>query len=147
MSKFIKKVLWLGAISGIGYAGFKMYQKISAISKLSKSLPEFLNNVYGEKPKININMVLSSITISVGFKQDVIDSNEDIQTTVTEYIEDFYPVLSKVKLNIEVFAIKVSDSPKKEDCDCGDDCNCDETDKDCNCGDDCNCEEDEETKE
>lgn len=138
MSKFVKKALWIGAISAVGYAGFKMYQKVSAISKLSKSLPEFLNNVYGEKPKININMVLSSVSISVGFKQDVIDNNEDIQTTVTEYIEDFYPVLSKIRLNIDVFAIKVTESPKDDDCNCG---------PDCDCGDDCECEEEEDAKE
>lgn len=147
MSKFFKKVLWLGALSAVGYAGFKMYQKVSAISKLSKSLPEFLNNVYGEKPKININMDLSSIKISVGFKQDVLDNNEDIQTTVSEYIEDFYPVLSKCKLNIDIFAIKVSDAQKNDDCGCGSDCECDEHDEDCDCGEDCNCEEEKETKE
>jgi hypothetical protein len=138
MSKFFKKVLWIGALSAVGYAGFKMYQRVSAVAKLSKSLPEFLNNVYGEKPKININMVLSSISISVGFKQDVIDNNEDIQTTVSEYIEDFYPVLSKIKLNIDVFAVKVTDSSKNDDCDCG---------PDCDCGDDCDCEEEKDIKE
>ncbi len=142
MSKFFKKVLWLGAFAGIGYAGFKMYQKISAISKLSKSLPEFLNNVYGEKPKININMDLSSLKISVGFKQDVLDNNQDIQTTVTEYIEDFYPVLSSARLNIDIFAITVTDSAKKDDCDCN--CNCDDETEDCDCGEDCDCENNKE---
>lgn len=145
MSKFFKKVLWLGALTGVGYAGFKMYQKVSAISKLSKSLPEFLNNVYGEKPKININMDLKSLKISVGFKQDVLDNNEDIQTTVTEYIEDFYPVLSTARMNVEIFAIKITDSSKKDDCDC--DCECDEDEQDCTCDDDCNCEEEKDTKE
>ncbi|MBI9031244.1 hypothetical protein JEZ13_04470 [bacterium] len=147
MSKFFRKVLWLGALTGIGYAGFKMYQKISAISKLSKSLPEFLNNVYGEKPKININMDLKSLKISVGFKQDVLDNNEDIQTTVTEYIEDFYPVLSKCKLTIDIFAVKVTDSAKQNDCDCGSDCECDEHEGDCDCGDDCNCDDEKDSKE
>jgi len=147
MSKFFRKVLWLGALTGIGYAGFKMYQKISAISKLSKSLPEFLNNVYGEKPKININMDLKSLKISVGFKQDVLDNNEDIQTTVTEYIEDFYPVLSKCRLTIDIFAVKVTDSSKQDNCDCGSDCECDEHEGDCDCGDDCNCDDEKDSKE
>ncbi len=142
MSKFFKKVLWLGALTGIGYAGFKMYQKISAISKLSKSLPEFLNNVYGEKPKININMDLSSLKISVGFKQDILDNNEDIQTTVTEYIEDFYPVLSSARLSINIFAITVTDSAKNDDCQC--DCGCDDNDENCDCEDDCDCQDEKE---
>jgi hypothetical protein len=146
MSKFVKKALWIGAISAVGYAGFKMYQRVSAIAKLSKSLPEFLNNVYGEKPKLNVNMDLSSIKISVGFNQDILDDNEDIETTVSEYIDDFYPVLSKIKLNINIFAIKVAEAPKDDDCDCGPDCDCHENDDDCDC-EDCNCEEEKETKE
>ena len=130
MAKFYKKMIWAGAISAVGFVGFKMYQRISAIAKLSKSLPEFLNNVYGEKPKININMVLTSVTISVGFNQDIIESNEDIQSTVIEYIEDFYPALSKIKLNVDVFPVQVSQTkPQQDDCcdgDCGDDCECEE---------------------
>lgn len=139
MNKIVKKVMWIGALSTVGYAGFRTYQRVSAIAKLSKSLPEFLNNVYGEKPKINVKMDLSSIKISVGFKQDVIDDNEDIQTTVTEYITDFYPVLSKAKLKIDLFAVNFSETPKDDDCTC----NCDENDPDCDCGDDCNCEDEE----
>lgn len=121
MAKLYKKILWIGGISAVGFAGFKMYQRVSAIAKLSKSLPEFLNNVYGEKPKVNINMNLVSVTISVGFNQDIVDDNQDIQYTVIEYIEDFYPALSKIKLNVDVFPVNVFETSSHGSC-CEDDC-------------------------
>lgn len=121
MAKFYKKVLWIGGLAAVGFAGFKMYQRVSAIAKLSKSLPEFLNNVYGEKPKVNINMNLASVTISVGFNQDIVDDNQDIQYTVIEYIEDFYPALSKIKLNVDVFPVNVFET-SSHGCCCEDNC-------------------------
>ncbi len=150
MAKFIKKVFWLGVISGVGFLAFKQYKRITAISKLSKSLPEFLNNVYGEKPKVNINYVINAVTIRAGFTQEIIDENEDIQSTITEYIEDFYPALSSLKMTVDVFTTEVTnteDAKKDHDCDCGnEDCDCDG--EDCDCDDpDCNCHDKEQVQE
>jgi hypothetical protein len=146
MAKVVKKLFWLGTISAIGYFGFKFYKRVTAVSKLSKSLPEFLNNVYGEKPKVNINMVFNAITVRTGFTQEILDENEDIQSTITEYIEDFYPSLSSLNLNVDVFTVEVSSNETTEECNC----NCGEHgDEECDCGDDCKCEESpaEETTE
>jgi len=101
--KFFKTLFVIGGTVAAGYFGLKLYKKISAITKLHKSLPEFLNNVYGEKPTLHINHNLKTMTVKVGFSQEIIDKHTDIQSTVKEYIDDFYPELTKGDLNIEVY--------------------------------------------
>jgi hypothetical protein len=101
--KFFKRVFVLGLTALAGYMGFKLYRIVGNITRLHKSLPEFLNNVYGEKPVLHINHNLKSATIKIGFSQAVIDKHSDIETTVREYIDDFYPDLAKNVINIEIF--------------------------------------------
>lgn len=101
--KFFKTLFVLGGTALAGYFGFKAYKVVNNITKLHKSLPEFLNNVYGEKPALHINHNLKTATIKVGFSQAILDKHTDIETTVREYIDDFYPDLTKGVINIEVF--------------------------------------------
>lgn len=102
--KFFKKLFLMGGVALAGYFGLKFYRIISSVTKLHKSLPEFLNNVYGEKPTLHVNHNLKSSTIKVGFTQAVLDKHNDIETTVREYIDDFYPELNKNSITIELFA-------------------------------------------
>jgi len=101
--KFFKTLFVVGGTALAGYFGLKLYRIVSNITKLHKSLPEFLNNVYGEKPALHINHNLKTATIKVGFSQAVIDKHNDIETTVREYVDDFYPELAKSTITIEVF--------------------------------------------
>lgn len=101
--KFFKTLFVLGGTALAGYFGLKAYKVVSNITKLHKSLPEFLNNVYGEKPALHINHNLKTATIKVGFTQAILDKHTDIETTIREYIDDFYPELAKGTVNIEVF--------------------------------------------
>lgn len=101
--KFFKTLFVVGGTALAGYFGFKLYKIVSNITKLHKSLPEFLNNVYGEKPALHINHNLKSATIKVGFTQEILDKHTDIETTVREYIDDFYPDLAKSTIVIELF--------------------------------------------
>ncbi|MDP3114290.1 MAG: hypothetical protein Q8M98_05870 [Candidatus Cloacimonadaceae bacterium] len=103
MKKFFKAVLFIGGTALAAHFGMKAYKRVSGIVKLSKSLPEFLNNVYGEKPKTNINRTFSAMNIKLGFTQEIIDKHTDIETTVREYIDDFYPELAKCSVDIEVY--------------------------------------------
>ena len=102
MKKFFKKILILGGTLAAAHFGFKAYKKISGTAKLSKSLPEFLNNVYGEMPQVNVNHTLNSTRIKLFFSQEILDKHTDIETTIREYIDDFYPELAKTKINIEI---------------------------------------------
>ncbi len=78
MKKFFKKILILGGTLAAAHFGFKAYKKISGTAKLSKSLPEFLNNVYGEMPQVNVNHTLNSTRIKVFFSQEILDKHTDI---------------------------------------------------------------------
>ncbi|MBW6514953.1 MAG: hypothetical protein K0B87_09415 [Candidatus Syntrophosphaera sp.] len=104
MKKLLKTALVLGGTALAAHFGLKAYKRINGIVKLSKSLPEFLNNVYGEKPKVSINQTFNMMAIKLGFSQEVLDKHTDIETTVREYIDDFYPELAKCSIDIEVHA-------------------------------------------
>lgn len=120
MNKFFKTVFVLGGTALAGYFGLKAYKKINGIVKLSKSLPEFLNNVYGEKPKVNMNQTMNSLSIKVGFCQETLDKHTGIEATVREYVNDFYPELGKCALNIEIGCREEEDA--ESTCCCGGDC-------------------------
>ncbi|MDD4224612.1 MAG: hypothetical protein PHD87_08525 [Candidatus Cloacimonetes bacterium] len=104
MNKFFKKVLVMGGVALAAHFGLKAYKRINGLTKLDKSLPEFLNNVYGAKPKLSINQTLNLLSIKLGFPQEILDKHTDIETTVREYIDDFYPEMAKGAINIEIYA-------------------------------------------
>ncbi|MBP7205705.1 MAG: hypothetical protein KBA54_04225 [Candidatus Cloacimonetes bacterium] len=104
MNKFFRKVLVLGGVALAAHFGLKAYKRINGLAKLDKSLPEFLNNVYGAKPKISINQTMNMLTIKLGFPQEILDKHTDIETTVREYIDDFYPEMGKGAININIHA-------------------------------------------
>ncbi len=110
--KFFKTLFLVGGTAVAGYFGLKLYKIVSNITRLHKSLPEFLNNVYGEKPTLHINHNLKTATIKVGFTQAILDKHNDIETTVREYIDDFYPELAKSTIFIEIF--EKSEMPEEE---------------------------------
>jgi hypothetical protein len=115
--KFFKTLFVVGGTALAGYFGLKLYKIVSNITKLHKSLPEFLNNVYGEKPTLHINHNLKVTSVKVGFSQELLDKHNDIESTVREYIDDFYPDLGKGTINVEIFT--KSDEPEEEGCCCG----------------------------
>lgn len=104
MKKFFKTVLVIGGTALAAHFGMKAYKKINGAVKLSKSLPEFLNNVYGEKPKMEFTSAFNSMKIRAGFSQEILDKHTDIETTIREYIDDFYPELGKASVMIEIYA-------------------------------------------
>lgn len=104
MNKFFKTLLVVGGTVFAAHYGLKTYKRINGTVKLTKSLPEFLNNVYGEKPEIkNLTTTLNSLDIKLGFSQELIDKHNDIENTVQEYIDDFYPELSKNSIEISIY--------------------------------------------
>jgi hypothetical protein len=102
MKKFFSTVFWLSVFAAIGYYGFKLYTKIMSIVNISKTLPQYLENVIGEKPKVDIRYTMKSGNIKVGFSQESLDKNDNIKEIIQEYINDFYPVFADGKLTIEV---------------------------------------------
>lgn len=105
MKKFFKNTLIVAGVALAAHFGVKAYKRINGVVKLSKSLGDFLNNVYGTKPKVSINSginTINSTNIKVQFPQEILDKYTDIETTISEYIDDFYPELAKTKINIDI---------------------------------------------
>ena len=105
MKKFFKNTLIVAGVALAAHFGVKAYKRINGVVKLSKSLGDFLNNVYGTKPKVSINSginTINSTNIKVQFPQEILDKYTDIETTIREYIDDFYPELAKTRINIDI---------------------------------------------
>jgi len=72
-----------------------------------------LNIVYGEMPKVNINQTLNSTSIKVFFSQEILDKHNDIDSTVKEYVDDFYPELAKNAVEVSV-QVKSEEAAEEE---------------------------------
>lgn len=112
MKKLLKTALFIGGTVLAVNFGMKAYKRVNGIVKLSKSLPEFLNNVYGDKPQLNINRSFNTMSINLSFAQEILDKHTDIETTVREYIDDFYPELAKTSIEVTIQA-KNADEPSE----------------------------------
>jgi len=100
--KFFKRVFWLAAFSFLAYWGWKLYERIHATFKLGNSLPLFLKNTVGEKPSMTSNLAFNALNIKLGFEQETLDKEDNIEQMVREYIEDFYPVLAGLNIMIAI---------------------------------------------
>ena len=114
MKKILKGVAIGSAAILATHFGFKTYKRLSGIAKLAKSLPEFLKNVYGEEPKLAINRSFNTMTIRAGFSEETLEKHNDIETTIREYVDDFYPDLSKCTLDIDVYVLGEEEEEEDE---------------------------------
>lgn len=104
MNKFFKTLLVVGGTVFAAHYGLKTYKRINGTVKLTKSLPEFLSNVYGEKPEVkNLTATMNALDIKLGFSQELMDKHNDIENTIQEYIDDFYPELAKNSIEISIY--------------------------------------------
>lgn len=117
MKKFFKTMLFIGGTAAAAHFGMKAFRRVSGVVKLSKSLPEFLSNVYGEFPKVDINQTMSYISLKICFSQDILDKHDDIENTVREYIDDFYPEVAKCSVDIDIQAKTVEEVEPPEQSD------------------------------
>jgi len=116
MKKFLKGLFTVGAIAGVGYLGFKGYQRVSEVVKMSKTLPDYLQDLLNEKPKISINMRLNSLAIAVGMSAEAYETlNFDLSDQIQSYISDYYPCIAKLKIVVTKYIKAVDDA----EADCG----------------------------
>ncbi|HCX72345.1 MAG TPA: hypothetical protein DHM37_01370 [Candidatus Cloacimonas sp.] len=106
MKKFCKKIFKFAIFGTIAYSGFKIFERIKSAIEISKTLPQYLENVVGEKPKVNTNVTWKQAHISVGFPKQVIEKNKDLESTIRDYIEDFYPALPENCVDIKLYSIE-----------------------------------------
>jgi hypothetical protein len=101
MKKFFKNLFTLAAVAGVAYVGYKGYQRITNATRLSKTLPDYLEDLLDERPKVNVNIGLMSISIAVGLSADCYESlNFDLDEQIISYVTDYYPALGKLKINV-----------------------------------------------
>jgi len=114
MKKFFKKLFWLGFFSAAAYYGYKFYQKVLAVIGINKTLPQYMENVIGERPKINLTLTCTKCSMKALFTKETLDKNNNIDEMIQEYIDDFYPVFANGKMKIELAA---KPDTEKEDID------------------------------
>ncbi len=119
MSSIWKKVFTFGAIAGFGYLGFKGYQRMSEIIKLSKTLPDYLTDLLDEKPNVDINMRLNSLSLAIGLSPETFENlNFDLDSQINRYIADYYPSLSKLNISTHKYIKSSITKHRKETEDC-----------------------------
>ena len=122
MKKFFKSVIAVGAVAGLSYLGFKGYKRLNDVTKMSKTLPDHLNELLGETPKVDINQKLNSLSIAVGLTANTYENLViDLEEQIDSYVTDYYPNLSKLKLTITKYikADEEEESSDETECECG----------------------------
>jgi hypothetical protein len=126
MKGFWKSLFTIGAVAGVGYLGFKGYRRVSDVMKMSKTLPDYLNDLLEERPKVDINMRLTSLSVAIGLTAETYEKvNVELDEQIDRYINDYYPNLAKLRLSVTKY-IKSADEEieeeEDEECDLG--CSC-----------------------
>ncbi len=100
--KSIKKILLLSGIAIGSFAGYKIYKILRSVIDMEKTLPQYLENVFGEKPQIHITITFMQSHMKLYFSKKVIEKYDSIESTVQEYLTDFYPSINCSKLSISI---------------------------------------------
>ena len=114
MGKFFKKLFTLAIFSALGYLGYKIFRIIKATIDLDKVLPQYMENVYGEKPLISIQITLNKIVLTAGFSKDLFNKKEELEKAIQDYIKDFYPAICEKRLEVNIIE-QDAEAEKKSD--------------------------------
>lgn len=100
--KLGKKIFIAIGIAAIAYITHKSTKLLFAVKGISEDLPEFVKNSFGERPKFTMRIIFNKCSIILDLKKETIKKNQDLEEEIYEYIERFYPEISKLKLSVEV---------------------------------------------
>lgn len=116
MVKFFKKLFTLAIFSALGYLGYKIFRIIKATIDLDKVLPQYLENVYGEKPSISIQITLNKIVLTAGFGESLFNKKVELEKAIQDYVKDFYPTICANRLEVNVIEkdIETKTEPEKK---------------------------------
>lgn len=109
MKKIYKSFLWIGGSVLVASQVYRATRAILGARKLDKTLPEFLENIYGERPKVDINVAMNVgtvMTVSIKFSPALLAKSPDIEDEVRDYIRDFYPSMAKFKTRIKLMPLE-----------------------------------------
>lgn len=111
--KWYKKMLIGLGLSALTYYGWKAGELIAEVTEISKDLPEYFKNNFGERPKFSMTIVWKMCKIKLSFSSETIKKNPELELKVKEYIEKFYPKISKLKISISIEAKKNEEKVEK----------------------------------
>lgn len=100
--KCYKKLLIGIGLAAFAWLSYKSSQLIMSIQGLSKDLPEFFKNSYGDRPKLSMTIIFKRCKIVLSFRKETLEKNPDLEEKVYEYIDRFYPEISNLKLTVIV---------------------------------------------
>ncbi len=116
--KKIKLLLFL-LVTGIsGYFVCKYVRIMLEFFKLVKTLPEYLRDMIGVKPKVCFNLMLpKKMELKVGVEKEIKEREKNLEEVIENYINDFYPDLTDMKIKISVYELPDKKKEEKESSD------------------------------
>ena len=107
MEKIWKKVLIFLGLSLLACMVLKFFKIISAYNDMKRTLPKHLENNFGEKPDIEHSLMLffakvAKIDIKIKASANTIEKSSEIERVTKSYLINFYPILTKGKIDIKL---------------------------------------------
>lgn len=105
MKKAFKTVVFLGGSVFAAYLGVKLYRIVKEMEKLEKALPEYLNGICGETPKVKCIVQMTtqmSATVVITLTAETLAKHLDLQEMVQDYIRENHPILMQRKIVVKL---------------------------------------------
>ncbi len=105
MKRIFKRILMIGSMAAIGYQGFRAFRLYKLMHLAEKELPEYLGGIYGETPKVGMNITINAVIVAqlkVTFSPETFAKYPDLEEAVTLHIKETYPQLSNWRLKVMV---------------------------------------------
>lgn len=99
----IKKIVWLGVLAGLGYSLCKLFRQLAQYASLSQSLPLYLKDMTGFKPKYDFQFRANYLKIEIGYPESVIAQQKELEKVIKDYISDYYDSLSKYPVELKIY--------------------------------------------
>lgn len=113
--KKLKVLLILFFIGLIGFFSYKHLKRIFEFLKLVKTLPEYLRDIIGVKPKIDFSLNYPlQMSLKIGLAKSIKERETNLHEVIESYINDFYPDLTGIKLDIKIYEIPDENEEEKE---------------------------------
>ncbi len=101
----IKKLIWFGALTSLGFSLLNLFRQMSQYSSLARSLPEYLKDITGFRPKFDSQFRANHLKIEIGYPESVMSQEENLEQVIKNYISDYYNLLAKYRVNVKIYPI------------------------------------------
>lgn len=118
MKKVFKRLILFGGMAAVGYQGFRLWQQVRIANKVEKELPDYLEQTYGEKPKVSVSITANAVIqthVKVTFSPELLAAKPELEEELNQYLHATYPRLFKGRTRLMVVdnTMKKSDILKK----------------------------------